>query len=69
MSTVVDMFDGGGSKPKIEPMPTRNTAADALDPDAERKRRALLGMTGAGQTMLSGPGGVPSELTGTRNIR
>lgn len=48
---------------KVEPLPTRDTAADAVAADAEneRQRHAVL-------TMLSGSGGVSTELTGTRNI-
>jgi hypothetical protein len=67
MSMIADAF-GGSPKVKVEPMPTRDTAADAVDEaEAERKRRALLGY-GAASTMLSGPGGVPTELTGTRTL-
>ena len=64
MSAIADMFTGG-PKPKVEPIPTRNTAADNLDPDAERRKRVAAGY-GAGTTMLSGPGGVGGEMTGTR---
>jgi len=56
----------GGPKPKVEPVPTRNDAADNLDSDAERRKRLAAGY-GAGTTFLSGPGGVSSEMTGTRS--
>lgn len=65
MSTVADMFTGG-KKPKSEPIPTRDDAADANDPDAERRRKLGLGY-GAGTLMLSGSQGVPRELTGVRS--
>ena len=65
MSVVADMFSGG-PKPKVEPMPTRDTAADNLDPEAERRKRIASGY-GAGTVLLSGPSGVTSELTGTRS--
>lgn len=55
-------------KPNIPPPPTRDTAADgvAAQEEAERKRRLLqAGLTG---TMLTGPSGVPGELTATRQL-
>ncbi len=65
MSVVADMFTGG-KKPKVEPLPTRNDAADSLDPDAERKKRLNAGYGGS-SFMLTGPGGVTGgEMTGTR---
>ncbi len=54
--------------PKVEPPPTRDSAADALqrqEEEAKRRRAALQGMT---STMLSGSGGVPVELTGSRDM-
>ncbi|GAB2178704.1 hypothetical protein [Dongia sp. agr-C8] len=66
MSFIGDAFSA--PKQKVEPIPTRDTAADALDAEREAKRRALLGMGGLGSTMLSGPGGVTRELTGTRSL-
>jgi hypothetical protein len=65
MSMVADMFSGG-PKPKTEPIPTRDMAADSTDPDAERRRRLAKGY-GPGSVMLSGPGGVVQEMTGTRS--
>lgn len=66
MSMITDAFSS--PKPqKIEPLPTRDTAADAVAEDQERRRKALLGL-GAGAQMLSGPGGVSTELTGTRQL-
>ncbi len=60
-----EMFSGG-DKPKVEPIPTRDTAADSLDPETERKKRLAAGY-GSGSFMLTGPGGVSSgEITGTR---
>lgn len=58
----------GGSKPKVEPLPTRDTAADAVsdDPESERKKRVAAGYGGS-SFMLTGPGGVTGELTGTRS--
>jgi hypothetical protein len=55
----------GPKKPKVEPMPTRDSAAD-YDPEEERRKRIASGV-GAGTVLLSGPGGVGSELTGTRS--
>jgi hypothetical protein len=52
-------------KQHTEPMPTRDTAADAVD-EAEKKRRATL--QGMRSTMLTSPGGVTTELTGTRRL-
>jgi hypothetical protein len=57
------MFSGPKAK-KVEPMPTRDDAADALD--EEKKRRAKL--QGMASTMLTGPSGVTTELTGTRQL-
>lgn len=65
MTIFTDMFSGG-SKAKVEPIPTRDTAADNLDPDTERRKRVAAGY-GAGTYMLTGPGGVASEMTGTRS--
>jgi hypothetical protein len=66
MSMIADMVTGG-DKPKVEPLPTRDTAADAVDAaEKERKRRAGLGYGGS-PAMLSGPSGVGAELTGTRS--
>jgi hypothetical protein len=66
MTTIAGMFSGSGStpKPKSEPIPTRDTAADAVAQAEEDRRRRLL--IGAGTQMLSGPSGVTGELTGTR---
>jgi hypothetical protein len=56
---------------KVEPPPpppTRDTAADALqqqEEEAKKRRAALQGMT---STMLTGAGGVATELTGTRTM-
>ncbi len=61
MSLIADAFSPPKAK-EPEPMPTRDTA---VDEDSERKRRAMMGI-GAGTAMLSGPGGVSTELTGTR---
>jgi hypothetical protein len=55
-------------KPQLPPPPTRDSAADgvAAQEEADRKRRLLqAGLTG---TMLTGPAGVPGELTGTRTL-
>ena len=54
--------------PKVAPPPTRDTAADALqmqEEEAKKRRAALQGMA---STMLSGSGGVTTELTGTRTL-
>jgi hypothetical protein len=55
--------------PKIEPPPTRDTAADGLqqqqEEEAKKRRAALQGMT---STMLSGSGGVTTELSGSRSM-
>jgi hypothetical protein len=66
MTMISDAFTEP-KKQKIEPIPTRDTAADAVADEDEQKRRSLLGM-GAGSQMLSGPGGVSGELTGTRKL-
>jgi hypothetical protein len=65
MSTFVEAFTGP-KKPKVEPIPTRDTAAESLNAEDEHKRRIASGV-GAGTVMLSGPGGVSAELTGTRS--
>lgn len=66
MSLISDMVSGG-DKPKTEPLPTRDTAADAVDEaEKERRRRAGLGYGGS-PAMLSGPSGVGTEMTGTRS--
>ena len=54
--------------PKVEPAPTRDTAADAVQQqeEAAAKRRAML--QGMASTMLTGSTGVTSELTGTRSL-
>jgi hypothetical protein len=66
MSFVGHMFSK--PKPHLEPPPSRDDAADALQrrEEEERKRRGLL--AGGGVTQLTGTGGVPSELTGTRML-
>lgn len=64
MTFVADLFSST-PKPKVEPTPTRDTAADSINADDERRRRIAAGL-GAGTQMLSGAGGVSSELTGTR---
>ena len=54
--------------PPPPPPPSRDSAADAVaaQEEAERKRRLMqAGMSG---TMLTGPAGVPAELTGTRSL-
>jgi hypothetical protein len=65
MSTIMDAFSSA-PKPKVEPIPTRDTAADVVSADDERRRKIGAGY-GAGTQMLSGSGGVASELTGTRS--
>lgn len=65
MSFITDAF----STPKVksEPPVTRDTAADAVNAEDERKRKIGSGY-GAGTLMLSGPGGVTTgELTSTRS--
>lgn len=54
--------------PKVEPAPTRDTAADALASQEEeaKKRRAML--QGMQATMLAGSSGVATELTGSRQL-
>jgi hypothetical protein len=55
--------------PKIEPAPTRDTAADGVQQQQEEeaaKRRAML--QGMASTMLTGSSGVSTELTGTRSL-
>ena len=54
--------------PKVEPVPTRDTAADTVQQQEEEvtKRRAML--QGMASTMLTGSSGVTSELTGTRSL-
>jgi hypothetical protein len=65
MSFIADAISP--KKPKVEPVPTRDTAADAVDtPEEERKKKINSGY-GAGTLMLTGPGGVTGELTGTRS--
>lgn len=62
MSMITDAFSS--PKPaKVEPLPTRDSAADAV---AEDERKRHLASYGAGTAMLSGPTGVVRELTGTR---
>jgi hypothetical protein len=54
--------------PKVEPVPTRDTAADAVDQaEEERKKRAAMA-SGMASTMLTGSSGVTTELTGTRSL-
>jgi hypothetical protein len=65
MSTIIDGLSSP-KQPKVEPIPTRDTAADAVSADDERRRKIGAGY-GAGTQMLSGSGGVASELTGTRS--
>lgn len=54
--------------PKLPPIPTRDSAADALQQQEEeaKKRRAML--QGMASTMLTGSAGVATELTGTRTL-
>lgn len=65
MSFITDAISGP-EKPKVEPIPTRDTAADSVTAEDERKRKIGAGY-GAGTQMLSGAGGVAQELTGTRS--
>lgn len=55
--------------PKIEPPPTRESVADDLqrqqEEEAKRRRATLQGMA---STMLTGAGGVTTELTGSRSL-
>ena len=66
MSFVGELFSH--PKPQVEPPPSRDDAAQALQrrEEEERKRRSLL--AGGGATRLTGTGGVPKELTGTRML-
>jgi hypothetical protein len=65
MTFIADAFS---SKPvKSEPIPTRDTAADAVNAEDDRRRKIGAGY-GFGTQMLSGAGGVSGgELTGTRS--
>jgi hypothetical protein len=65
---ITDAFGGGNDQPEIEPAPTRDDAANALQEqeDRDKQRRALL--AGRQSTMLSGTGGVTSEMTGMRML-
>lgn len=60
-----EMFTGP-KEVKVDPVPTRNDAADQVNRDEEdRKKRAAV-LSGMASTMLTGSSGVPAELTGTR---
>lgn len=65
MTMISDAFSEP-KKQKIEPIPTRDSAADAVSDDDEQRRKIGAGI-GAGTAMLSGSGGVARELTGTRS--
>jgi hypothetical protein len=54
---------GGASTPKVDPIPTRDTAAASVEADT-RRRAQVQGML---STMLTGPGGVPSGQTAVRS--
>lgn len=63
MSEVGSIFSSP-KQPKIEPAPTRDTAA--ADAEQERIRRAA--QSGRSSTMLTGPYGVVSDSTGSRQL-
>lgn len=61
----MSFFSSDAPKPN-EPAPTRDTAADTLaEQEANLKRAKVVGIT---SNMLSGSGGVPTELTGSRGL-
>jgi len=59
------MFSGPSPRKEVEPIPTRDTAADAAQEEENKRRARLQGMS---STMLTSPGGVVTELTGTRAL-
>ena len=55
-------------KPHIPPPPTRDSAADAVAAEEENERKRRLMQAGLTGTMLTGPSGVPGDLTATRQL-